>query len=133
MLVAVKGVSEVLSDNWTPAERLQRLAYESLGQPGGDFTNYGTLIKSFDIKLPDGESYTGPYVCPFGLMATLAKSYGAAVEVFEKVLKGRLGTLCFHVDGARLGNVLRPDAGREIQAVTYTFAQFHDKYLFPSY
>ena len=57
-------------------------------------------------------------------MATLAKSYGVAGEFFEKVLKGRLGTLCFHVDGARLGNVLRPDAGRELHAVTYTFAQF---------
>ena len=122
----MSAVAEVLADEWTPAERMKRWLYKSLGKPAEDLTNYGSLMKTLEIKLQEEETYVGPYVCPFGLLGTVTKSSPHAGEFFEQMLKGKFGKLCIHIDGARLGNVLRPDNGRELQSVTYTFTQFPD-------
>jgi hypothetical protein len=79
-------------------------------------TPYGPLVQTFECC---GETYRCIHPCAILWAATQACP--AASEFYHKHLcKASHARIAIHFDEARLGNILRPDAGRSFQSLSWT-------------
>ena len=127
--VAVTTACKLLSNAWESPELLSAREYECFRDgPDKMWTKYGKVVQTIRIPLEDGGTFEGPYICPMALLSWatgICPPYGCFLQ---QCFNGRIGNLCFHVDEATLGNMLRPAPGREFQSISYTFADIPDWY-----
>ena len=84
-------------------------------------TPYGNLYQALQIG-----TQTIDRLNPFGFLWLLAKLDDRLAAFLEKHLGGKQCRIAFYCDGVKPGNVLRPDSGREFEAVYWTFMEFPD-------
>jgi len=87
-------------------------------------TPYGKLIEDMELELTDGTTFTMPYINPFALVFYMNMLSVACRGFLRLHLQGRTARVCLYVDETTPGNVLRPDKGRSLQCVYWTFLEF---------
>ena len=101
---------------------MKKLAQRLDAEEGQINTPYGTLIQTRRIDLKD-KSLEVAYINPFAILWIAASSrHGGSFWKRHLAGSGRVPTIIFHIDESRIGNQLRPDAGRSFQAVHWTFS-----------
>ena len=82
-------------------------------------TKFGTIVKERTITLGE-EPFTYSYIDPFALLHECNISSGAGASRYKEWLGSGTNKLAWHIDEARLGNALRPDAGRGFTQIIWT-------------
>ena len=85
-------------------------------------TPYGALIQSMELPLED-EKMLLRYINPFGFLHYLSQESAAFGRIIANKLKNQTNSVIIYFDETRPGNVLRPDYGRQVLAVYWTFKE----------
>ena len=122
----VTHAAQALETEWSSAAALETLGHDLRNR--NVVTEYGSLLDTMKVELADEVVYEGPFVNPHVLLRHVTEMSVPAAQFFKKHLQNKVAHIFFHVDEARLGNVLRPDAGRSFQSITWCIGQTPDWY-----
>ena len=104
------------------AGAVKRWAQDFDLETGRTHTPYGPYIQTRRIQLEE-TSLEVSYISPFAILWSAASSsHGGQLWKRHLCDSGRVPAIIFHIDESRIGNQLRPDAGRSFQAVHWTFS-----------
>ena len=101
---------------------VKKLAQLFDAEEGQTETPYGPLVQTRVFNLAEKDVDVA-YISPFAILWIVASSKNGG-EFWKRQLcdSGRTPAIIFHIDESRIGNQLRPDAGRSFQAVHWTFS-----------
>ena len=86
-------------------------------------TPYGDLITVLELTDEDGQPIKVHSLNPFAFLSHVAAVSGAAFGFLTQWLVNQECRLAFYCDGVTPGNVLRPDLGRQFEAIYWTFLE----------
>ena len=92
-------------------------------------TPHGPLIQEMDVVCENNKTYTIEFAQPLALLFHLNQQSDQASQFFYQQFgtSGR-GSVVIYCDECRIGNPLRPDKGRTIQNVCWTFKEYPEWY-----
>ena len=120
---SVKSIAHVVGTEsaWASVPALEKAGKELRAE--NVETVYGMLKQTLDLEIGPGKVFAATFVVPHALLRYMTSSSTPAARFCEMHLQ-RGSKIFFHVDEARIGNALRPDAGRSFQSITWFIGSF---------
>ena len=118
--VSVASLASIMSGGKDDSEAVARDIFKSIDDIAHAHTPYGNIIDTLMLPLWTGDEYELWYVNPCAFIYMLCQESSGMATMFKQHIHGT-AKLCVYTDECVPGNVLRPDKGRKVLNVYFTF------------